>query len=433
MAQKAVNLTERFLNAVKPPAKGRDIFRDTEVPGLGVSVQHTGSASFFWSRRVRKNLLWRTIGSCQDFSLDEARTRASEINGQIGKWRDNGCVGAVPIARPAKSVTLEQIFEDFCTFHVANTAKNPAKALRGAQWSFDRYLSSLRNRELHSIVRAELRELHAKIGKDHGPVAANRALQQLRSIISWAIAEERFAGGNVAAGIKGFPEYSRERVAQKSELQRLFAELTPEREPSRNLRDFVWLALMTGARKGDILSMQWSDLTLADHRWTVPSTTKSGRAYDIFLVPKAMEVIEERARRRRDSENPWVFPSRAACGHLASLQDGWEALRKRAGIVNLRMHDCRRTLASFQLAKGAAMATVGKSLGHSHNSRSTSIYARPSEEMVATAVGAAATAMLELEPSGAPRETPRTRRPALLPATVSTENVPRKKRARAES
>jgi integrase len=427
MPQKHVNFTERWLKGLKPPEKGRAVYLDSRTPGLGLLVQRTGSASFFWSRRVRKDLLWHTLGSTEAFTLDEARTRAHEINAQIGKWRDNGCVGPVPIARPTKSVTLEQIFNDYGTFHLAG-AKNPAKALAGAQWSFNRYLSSLRNRELHSIVRSELRELHAKIGKEHGPVAANRSLQQLQRIISWAIAEERFTGGNVAAGIKKFPEFSRDRVAQRAELARMFRELQPDREPSANIRDIIFLLLLTGARKSDVLSMRWSDLQLQDNRWTVPATTKTGRPYDVWLAPRAMEILEARARRRRDSQNPWVFPSRSAAGHIVDLQDGWEAVKKRAGIVNLRLHDCRRTLASFQLKSGAAMPTVGKSLGHAAGSGATAIYARPDLEMVSVAVNAAAQAMLELEPSSAPRETPRARRPALSERIAT----PRKK-ARAES
>jgi integrase len=220
----------------------------------------------------------------------------------------------------------------------------------------------------------------------------------LKSVINWGIDTERYEGGNVATKIDMFPEYSRERVAQKTELARLFAELEPEREPSRDLRDFVWLALTTGARKSDILSMKWDDLALADNRWTVPSTTKSGKPYEVALPPRAVEILKDRIRRQNGDASEWVFPSRGASGHLVDLKGAWNKLLERAEIKNLRQHDLRRTLASFQLKKGATMPVIGKTLGHAAGSSATAIYARPDFELMEKSVRAATNAMLALAP-----------------------------------
>jgi hypothetical protein len=73
--------------------------------------------------------------------------------------------------------------------------------------------------------------------------AANPAIQLLKRIINWGTDTERCEGGNLATKIDMFPEYSRKRVAQRTELAKIFAALEPDREPSRDLRDFVWLAL----------------------------------------------------------------------------------------------------------------------------------------------------------------------------------------------
>jgi len=393
-----MNFTTRYLNSLKTPQCGRTIAWDATSRGLGVTIQATGTKTFFWARRVRKNLIWHTIGNFEDFSLDEARSRADQINAEIGKWKEAGCIGPVPIAKPAKALKLGNLFDDYCTLHAAK-AKNPVKALEGAKWFFDAYLSNLRNRELASITRAELRDLHAFVGEKHGSVAANRAIQLLKRVINWGIDTERYEGGNVATKIVMFPEYSRERVAQKTELARIFAELEPEREPSRDLRDFVWLALTTGARKSDILSMKWDDLALADNRWTIPSTTKTGKPYEAALPPRSVEILKERARRQsKEGICEWVFPSRGVSGHLVDLKGAWKKLLERAEIKNLRQHDLRRTLASFQLKNGATMPVIGKSLGHAAGSSATAIYARPDFEMIEKSVKAATNAMIALAP-----------------------------------
>jgi len=393
-----VNFTNRYINNVGIPAKGRAVVWDATSRGLGVTVQSTGTKTFFWARRVRKELVWHSIGSTKDFTLEEARARADQINAEVGKWKEAGSVGEVPVKKRPKALTLGQLFDDYCALHLAK-AKNPVKMLVGAKWFFDAYLHNLRDRDLASITREELRNLHASVGEKHGTTGANRALQLVKATINWGIDDGRYEGGNVATKISMFEEHSRERVAQKTELARLFAELAPDKEPSRDLRDFVRLALMTGARKSDVLSMRWDDLALADNRWTVPSTTKSGRRYDVPLPPQAVEILKDRARRRNGDESPWVFPSRGATGHVVDLKGAWKKLLERAEIKNLRQHDLRRTMASFQLKRGATMPVIGASLGHAAGSNATAIYARPSFELMEESVRAATDAMLALVPA----------------------------------
>jgi integrase len=392
-----VNFTNRYLSNLRKPQSGRAVVWDATTRGLGVTIQATGTKTYFWARRVRKDLIWHTIGSLEDFTLEEARGRADAINAQIGKWKEEGSIGPVPIAKQPKALTLAQLFEDYCVFHVAKS-KNPIKALEGAKWFFNAYLASLQARELASIARAELRDLHTSIGEKNGTTAANRAIQLLKRVINWGIDTERYEGGNVATKLDMFPEYSRERVAQKTELSRIFAELEPEREPSRDLRDFVWLALTTGARKSDVLSMKWSDLALADNRWTIPATTKSGKPYEVALSPRAIEILEDRAHRQKNDESEWVFPSRGVTGHVVDLKGAWKKLLERADVKNLRQHDLRRTLASFQLKSGATMPVIGKSLGHAVGSSATAIYARPDFELIEQSVRAATSAMIALAP-----------------------------------
>lgn len=392
-----VNFTSRYLNNVRVPQSGRAIVWDATTRGLGVTIQASGTKTYFWARRVKKNLIWHTIGSFEDFALEEARSRADTINAQVGKWKEEGCVGPVPIAKRAKVLKLGQLFDDYCSIHVAK-AKNPVKALEGTKWFFDAYLASLRLRELASITRAELRDLHAAVGEKNGAVAANRAIQLLKRVVNWGIDSERYEGGNVATKIDMFPEYSRERVAQKTELARIFAELEPDKEPSRDLRDFVWLALTTGVRKSDILSMKRSDLALADNRWTIPATTKTGKPYEVALPPRAIEILEDRMNRQKNDESEWVFPSRGVTGHVVDLKGAWKKLLERAGVKNLRQHDLRRTLASFQLKSRATMPVIGKSLGHAVGSSATAIYAGPDFELIEQSVRAATNAIIALAP-----------------------------------
>src|ERR1700730_3157732 len=117
--------------------------------------------------------------------------------------------------------------------------------------------------------------------------------------------------------------------------------------------------MWTGARRGDILSMRWSDIFLDDNRWQVPHP-KNAKPYDVPLTPEAIEILRNRrqlqadATKRRGETLPkvgdtvWVFPSRGRTGHVVDLKVAWGKLLEKAKLDGLRQHDLRRTLGSYQ-------------------------------------------------------------------------------------
>jgi integrase len=80
-------------------------------------------------------------------------------------------------------------------------------------------------------------------------------------------------------------------------------------------------------------------------------------------------------------------------GHLVEPKKAWKRLLDRAGLSNLRIHDLRRTLGSWQAKTGASLLVIGKSLNHK-STQSTAIYARLDLEPVRESINLATTAML---------------------------------------
>jgi integrase len=75
------------------------------------------------------------------------------------------------------------------------------------------------------------------------------------------------------------------------------------------------------------------------------------------------------------------------------VKSAWGRITKRAGLDDVRPHDLRRTLGSWQAAAGVSLPVIGKSLGHK-NQATTAIYARLNLDPVRAAVDTAAAAML---------------------------------------
>jgi integrase len=94
-----------------------------------------------------------------------------------------------------------------------------------------------------------------------------------------------------------------------------------------------------------------------------------------MLVPLVGEVLEILTRRRLTASSGFVFPSYGKTGHLAEPRKGWDRIKKTAGLADVRLHDLRRTMGSYQTISGASTAVVGKTLGHK-NPASTAVYAR---------------------------------------------------------
>lgn len=115
----------------------------------------------------------------------------------------------------------------------------------------------------------------------------------------------------------------------------------------------------------------------------------------VGIHPEAVAIIQ--ARKPADEEqdpSPWVFPANSRAGYLDAPKKRWAALLQRAGLEDLRLHDLRRSMGSWQAKTGASLLTIGKSLGHKSAS-ATLIYARLDVDPVRASMEKVAGAMLE--------------------------------------
>jgi integrase len=120
--------------------------------------------------------------------------------------------------------------------------------------------------------------------------------------------------------------------------------------------------------------------------------SKSGDPMVLSLTDETLKVLESR-RSAVPPECPWVFPGRGATGHITEIKSTWKRILERAGIRDLRLHDLRRTLGSWQAATGASLPIIGKTLGH-RNQATTAIYARLDLNPVRKSLEIATRAML---------------------------------------
>jgi len=111
-------------------------------------------------------------------------------------------------------------------------------------------------------------------------------------------------------------------------------------------------------------------------------------------IPLGEDVLSVLVERRKNTSSFFVFPGNGKTGHLVEPKTGWKRILKRAGLENLRIHDLRRTLGSWQAMTGASLPVIGKSLNH-ESPATTAIYARIDLDPVRESMQKATTAILE--------------------------------------
>jgi integrase len=371
--------TKKDIEARPVPEKSYVYHYDTEVKGLGIGIGKTGTKTFIFYRKINGSPERLTLGRFPDLTVEQARGKASAINSARAKGEN-----PAQVRRAGKA---EYTFADLFSEYLERHSKPNKKTWAEDESQFNNYLSKpLGSKKLSAIDRASVAAIHSSITKAGHPTTANRVKALLSSVFSWAISAGLWEI-NPALGIKLNKENSRDRFIQGDELPRFFQALAEEQNDT--MRDYFLLSLLTGARRSNVLAMQWDDVNLGRAEWRIKET-KNGTPQTVTLSPEALIVL-----RNRKSPEPaaFVFPGIGNTGHLAEPKRGWQRILERAGIDDLRIHDLRRTLGSWQAKTGASLVIIGKSLNHK-SQNTTAIYARLDDDPVRNSVNTATSAMM---------------------------------------
>ena len=407
MAYERKNFTKRVIEALPAPVgKTAAFYMDdskSAPSGFGLWVTAGGAKNFMLYRKVKGRPERIKLGPFPDMTVEQARTKATKINGQIAEGHN-----PAERERAAKGeLTLGDLFKDYIARHAIPHGVKTVEDMK-ANWA--RYIGELKKepkkkhgkekvkpegavnwekRKPTTLTRDMVDEWHKALAKGSGKYTANRSLQLLRAVLNWGIQNrvidrQRLEGGeNPAAGIELFKEHDRTRFVQPDEMPEFFKALLDE--PSENVRDFVLTSLLTGARKTNVLEMRWEQISLERGIWEIPET-KNGEAQTVPLTREAVTLLKRREHANRDKKtgeqiSEFVFSSYGKTGHMVSPKDGWKRILTRAKISDLRPHDLRRSLGSWMAASGASLPIIGKGLGHKDVS-TTAIYARLNQDPV---------------------------------------------------
>ena len=142
-------------------------------------------------------------------------------------------------------------------------------------------------------------------------------------------------------------------------------------EKDQVLADLIKLAMYSGARLGELVNLQVSDIE-ADHYRITHSKTEAG----VRIVPVHPEVSEAMERLVRDSTDGYVLSDISGRHRVDTMSKAFQRLRKSAGYADSRQvfHSIRNTVITMLERAGVPESTVQDIVGHERSTLTGSIY-----------------------------------------------------------
>ncbi len=199
--------------------------------------------------------------------------------------------------------------------------------------------------DLISKHRRELLDEVLPKGKKRTEATVNRYLASLSAVLSHGVKECEWISSNPMSRVKKLKEAEgRSRTLSSDECSRLLDACA--KSSNSLLLPFVILALTTGARSGELLSLQWNAVDLENGVIHLKNT-KNGRPRVLAVVGDVLDMLKELFS-KRNMEKPLVFASKTRFGQL-SLRKPWEKALKEAMIEDFRVHDLRHCFATIDI------------------------------------------------------------------------------------
>jgi integrase len=244
------------------------------------------------------------------------------------------------------------------------------------------YLLSDFTSQVISSLREELLNGSTNRGDKRTPATVNRYLAALSHVMNVAVNEWEWIEVNPVMKIKKHTEgQGRTRYLDDDERNAL---LNASKESSnKQLYIIVIMALSTGMRKNEILSLKKRDLFLQEG-FLILQKTKNKDRRRVPIVGFVNFVLSEYLK-NNNSFSEFVFPSKDGNKPI-DIKKPWQNAVEKAGISDFRFHDLRHSCASYLAMNGATQRDLMEVLGHK-TVQMTKRYSHLSDNHISTVIG----------------------------------------------
>jgi integrase len=333
-----------------PTGKTEAIFFDGALPGFGVRVREGGSRTWLYQYKIGAKHRRVTIGRVSAMDVTRARRAASDMAAQVRLGRDPA--GERDEGRARASETFGVIVNRFLAFK--RTELKPRTYEEYARHLL-KHAKSLHGLQLAKVDKRTIADRLTMIGAD-SPVTANRVRASLGAFFSWAI-KAGLVDANPALNTNKNSETARERVLTEDELKSIW---NAAAKVNHHYGTIVRLLLLTGQRRVEIGDLRWTEIDFTVGVIRLPGErTKNHRPHE---VPMSSAVRALLAAQTKAEDRDLVFGSRV--GGFSGWSKAKAQLDKAAGIAPWRLHDLRRSAATYMGEIGIPPHIIEAVLNH---------------------------------------------------------------------
>lgn len=284
--------------------------------------------------------------------LAEAKAWAQKTEGAIVEGRH------FPHAAHAR-LTLGDVLQRYATARLPQERQETQRHKRLHMTWWHACLGEVLLRDLTPPRLAQARD---QLARSLAPATVNRYLATLARILTIAVREWGILEASPLARVERHKEpRGRVRYLGTAERERLLTACQLSGNPHLHL--LVLLAIATGGRRGELLSLRWRHVDLVRAQVTFEHT-KNDERRTVPVTGLALDQLAQRAQHLPDAmPEDYVFPGEDASRPTAFRQ-AWDTARRRAQLTDFRFHDLRHSAASYLAMHGASLLDIAAILGH---------------------------------------------------------------------
>jgi integrase len=388
-----------------PAGKTQAFLWDATAPGLGLRTTATGAKAYVFQSEFQGKTLRMTIGSPDAWPISKAQRKARELQTTIDDGRDPRAVKAEKEAADVAArqtekrdrLTIAEVWTDYLAErrsvwgerHYLDHRKmthaggeKPKRGIKGGKLTVPGPLHPLMAKKLRELD-ADTIEAWAKKEAKGRKTSARLAWRLLRAFLTWCSEHKDYAhllpATNPAKTKKsrealGEPNAKKD-VLQREQLEAWFEAVSKIGKPA--VAAYIRILLLTGARPGELLNLQWSDVNEQWKSIAIRDKVEGERlvpltpyvAHLLAGLPRRNEwvfTIPRTAKPRSVAEKPQaVIDSPKAAGvRMANPQKAHALACKAAGIEGLTFHGLRRSFASLTEWLEVPAGVVAQIMGH---------------------------------------------------------------------
>lgn len=346
-------LTDKLVKSLPSPTAGNRITYDSEVRGFGIRATKSGAKAFILNYRTSGRERRITIGSYPDWSVAAAREQAKTLKREVDIGEDPMGRRHEDRAAPNVEALAERYLAEYAVRKAQRTYRDEQSMLQKL------VLPDLGKLKVHDVHHDDIDRVHRAIGAKR-PVRANRVAQMMSKMFNLAV-RWGYRLDNPVNGWHRNPEHRRTRYLSSDELYRLTRAL--DGHGNQRSANAIRLLLLTGARRGEVLTATWDQFDLNKGVWTKPSAhTKQRKEHRVPLSATAIELL----RKMRADSGPtrYLFPGEDPEKPLQEIKRFWTRVCLDARLDDCRIHDLRHTYASILASAGLSLPVIGALLGH---------------------------------------------------------------------